>query len=157
MQPVAIGISSAANVRFGSEADIEAHQTHVRFTPKSGHRNSIEKCPLSANPSRSFTRSLRQQWQAATPPASTRPESYATTCRSSLRLQKSYPRSIASAAAVWIRCSRKKRSISRVASGPRRSVKEPAGLPPDHAWPAPWICQCSKIARPFGSVWIVRV
>jgi hypothetical protein len=36
-------------------------------------------------------------------------------------------------AAVWIRCSRKKRSISRVASGPRGSVKEPAGLPPDHA------------------------
>jgi hypothetical protein len=34
-------------------------------------------------------------------------------------------------------CSRKNRSISLVASGPRGSVKEPAGLPPDHAWPAP--------------------
>jgi hypothetical protein len=33
-------------------------------------------------------------------------------------------------------CSRKKRIISRLASGPRGSVYEPAGLPPDHAWPA---------------------
>lgn len=30
-------------------------------------------------------------------------------------------------------CSRKKRSISFVASGPLGSVKDPAGLPPDHA------------------------
>src|ERR1700730_6100621 len=34
-------------------------------------------------------------------------------------------------------CSRKKRSISCVASGPRGSVWEPAGLPPDQPWPAP--------------------
>jgi hypothetical protein len=70
--------------------------------------------------------------------------------------KKSYSHSITSSViVVW--CSRKKRSISRVASGPRGSVKEPAGLPPDHACPAPWISQCSKIARPPGSVWIVRV
>ena len=73
------------------------------------------------------------------------------------RCNKSCPHSITSSAAVWIRCSRKKRSISRVASGPRGSVKEPAGLPPDHACVAPWISQCSNIARPLGSVWIVRV
>jgi hypothetical protein len=30
-------------------------------------------------------------------------------------------------------CSRKKRSISRLASGPRGSVYDPSGLPPDHA------------------------
>ena len=50
-------------------------------------------------------------------------------------------------------CSRKKRTISLAASGPRGSVKEPAGLPPDHACAAPWISQCSKTARPLGSVW----
>ena len=35
-------------------------------------------------------------------------------------------------------CSKKNRSISRPASGPYGSVYDPAGLPPDHAWPAPW-------------------
>jgi sulfite reductase (NADPH) hemoprotein beta-component len=55
------------------------------------------------------------------------------------------------------RCSRKKRSISLAASGPRGSVKEPAELPPDQACPAPWISQCSNIARPLASVWMVRV
>lgn len=34
-------------------------------------------------------------------------------------------------------CCRKKRIISRLASGPRGSVYDPAALPPDHAWPAP--------------------
>ena len=40
-------------------------------------------------------------------------------------------------------CSRKKRSISRDASGPAGSVYEPAAAPPDHAWPAPCTTQCS--------------
>ena len=40
--------SSGPNVRFGSEADIEAASPHVRFTPESGHWNSVVKCPLCA-------------------------------------------------------------------------------------------------------------
>jgi hypothetical protein len=39
--------SAQRNVRFGSKADIAAPPTNVRFTPKSGHRNSV--CPLCAN------------------------------------------------------------------------------------------------------------
>ena len=39
----------AANVRFGSEADILGGLPNVRFTLKSGHWNSVAKCPLSAN------------------------------------------------------------------------------------------------------------
>jgi hypothetical protein len=46
---------------------------------------------------------------------------------------------------------RKKRTISRLASGPRGSVYDPAALPPDHAWPAPCRTQCSRTARPFLS------
>jgi hypothetical protein len=38
-----------AHVRFGSEADIEGTASDVRFTPKSRHWNSIEKCPLCAD------------------------------------------------------------------------------------------------------------
>jgi len=37
-----------ANVRFGSKADIQQCLTNVRFTPKSGHWNSVAKCPLCA-------------------------------------------------------------------------------------------------------------
>ena len=37
-----------ANVRFGSKADIGARPRDVRFTPKSGHWNSVSKCPLCA-------------------------------------------------------------------------------------------------------------
>ena len=36
------------NVRVGSKADIAAPPTDVRFTPKSGHRNSAAQCPLCA-------------------------------------------------------------------------------------------------------------
>jgi hypothetical protein len=36
------------NVRFGSKADIDAHPRNVRFTPKSGHWNSVVECPLCA-------------------------------------------------------------------------------------------------------------
>ena len=32
------------NVRFGSKADIQPPPTDVRFTPKSGHWNSVPKC-----------------------------------------------------------------------------------------------------------------
>src|SRR5262245_7633801 len=35
-------------VRFGSKADIAALPTNVRFTPKSGHRNSALQCLLCA-------------------------------------------------------------------------------------------------------------
>jgi hypothetical protein len=34
--------------RFGSKADISLTPDDVRFTPKSGHRNSAAKCPLCA-------------------------------------------------------------------------------------------------------------
>jgi len=40
--------SRRADVRFGSKADIAASPINVRFTPKSGHRNSAAKCPLCA-------------------------------------------------------------------------------------------------------------
>jgi hypothetical protein len=33
--------SSAANIRFGSKADIEASVPYVRFTPQSGHLKSL--------------------------------------------------------------------------------------------------------------------
>ena len=44
----------AANVRFGSKADIEAPSFDVRFTPKSGHQNSAAKCPLCAKSGHQF-------------------------------------------------------------------------------------------------------
>ena len=50
MRP-AIGVRFAkqvAHVRFGSLADIEARPINVRFTPESGHRNSVVECPLCA-------------------------------------------------------------------------------------------------------------
>jgi hypothetical protein len=37
-----------ADVRFGSKADIGARPIEVRFTPESGHWNSIEECPVCA-------------------------------------------------------------------------------------------------------------
>jgi hypothetical protein len=36
------------NVRFGSKAEIGVRLRNVCFTPKSGHRNSVAECPLSA-------------------------------------------------------------------------------------------------------------
>jgi hypothetical protein len=48
MQPVAIGISSAANVRFGSKADMTGRICNVRFTPESGHCGVTVGCPLCA-------------------------------------------------------------------------------------------------------------
>ena len=43
--------ASAANgdVRFGSSADIQGADRPVRFTPKSGHAQSRQRCRLSAN------------------------------------------------------------------------------------------------------------
>ena len=41
-------IWAAADVRFGSKADIAASPTDVRFSAKSGHWNSAAKCPLCA-------------------------------------------------------------------------------------------------------------
>src|SRR5215471_9701046 len=40
--------SRVAHVRFGSKADIAALPINVRFTPNSGHRNSIVRCLLCA-------------------------------------------------------------------------------------------------------------
>jgi hypothetical protein len=40
--------SRTAHVRFGSKADIRSKKRDVRFTPKSGHRNSASRCPLCA-------------------------------------------------------------------------------------------------------------
>src|SRR6516165_2917607 len=37
-----------ADVRFGSKADIGVRPRDVRFTLKSGHRNSVVECPLCA-------------------------------------------------------------------------------------------------------------
>ena len=39
---------AATNVRFGSKADIDGLPLDVRFTPESGHWNSVAKCPLCA-------------------------------------------------------------------------------------------------------------
>jgi hypothetical protein len=47
--PSALQQSQAPNVRFGSKADIAAHSSNVRFTPKSGHRLSASGCLLCAN------------------------------------------------------------------------------------------------------------
>jgi hypothetical protein len=41
--------SRAADVRFGSKADVHPAWGVVRFTPNSGHRNSVVECPLCAN------------------------------------------------------------------------------------------------------------
>jgi hypothetical protein len=41
--------SSGSNIRFGSKADIPAPQINVRFTPNSGHRNSVEECTAANN------------------------------------------------------------------------------------------------------------
>jgi hypothetical protein len=43
-----------AHVRFGSEADIEARQSDVRFTPKSGHCLVLLGCPLCGTFRHSF-------------------------------------------------------------------------------------------------------
>jgi hypothetical protein len=40
--------SSAAHVRFGSKADMLRRLRNVRFTPKSGHRNSVVQCSDAA-------------------------------------------------------------------------------------------------------------
>ena len=39
-------VGGIANVRFGSKADIHPPSADVRFTPKSGHWNSVAECPL---------------------------------------------------------------------------------------------------------------
>ena len=39
----------ADDVRFGSKADIAALPNNVRFTPESGHWNSLAECPLCAD------------------------------------------------------------------------------------------------------------
>jgi hypothetical protein len=60
-------------------------------------------------------------------------------------------------AAFALACARKKRIISRLASGPRASVYEPLALPPDQAWPAPCRTHCSRTSPPASSSWTVRV
>jgi hypothetical protein len=44
---------SAANVRFGSKADIGEDAIDVRFTPKSRHWFSVLECPLCAKSGKS--------------------------------------------------------------------------------------------------------
>jgi hypothetical protein len=41
--------SAAADVRFGSKADIHGPQRDVRFTPESGHQAAGLRCPFCAN------------------------------------------------------------------------------------------------------------
>jgi hypothetical protein len=60
-------------------------------------------------------------------------------------------------AAFALACARKKRIISRLASGPRASVYEPLALPPDQAWPAPCRTHCSRTSPPASSSWTLRV
>jgi len=43
-----VPVLKPADVRFGSKADIEAPSPDVRFTPKSGHRETTLGCPLCA-------------------------------------------------------------------------------------------------------------
>ena len=43
-----VGLGSTY-VRFGSKADMCAAKSHVRFTPKSGHVQRKQECPLCAN------------------------------------------------------------------------------------------------------------
>jgi hypothetical protein len=38
----------APHVRYGTKADIGSRPINVRFTPESGHRNSVVECPLCA-------------------------------------------------------------------------------------------------------------
>jgi hypothetical protein len=42
------GNARVSDVRFGSKADICGAQVDVRFTPKSGHVQCNEECPLCA-------------------------------------------------------------------------------------------------------------
>src|SRR5262249_57777772 len=42
--PVLPDSHARQNVRFGSKADIAPGQVNVRFTPESGHRNSLTGC-----------------------------------------------------------------------------------------------------------------
>jgi hypothetical protein len=48
-----------ADVRFGSLADIEVLPTDVRFTPESGHRNSVVEYPLCAKSGHCGTPAIR--------------------------------------------------------------------------------------------------
>ena len=48
MDHIKSGVYRDRNVRFGSKADIQSKKYDVRFTPKSGHRNSVAECPLCA-------------------------------------------------------------------------------------------------------------
>ena len=41
--------NDAANVRFGSKADIASRPRHVRYSPQSGHSSARFACPLSAS------------------------------------------------------------------------------------------------------------
>src|SRR5215469_9114894 len=58
----------ATHVRYGSKADIAAFPTHVRFTPKSGHRNSVGECPLCAKSGHSPIHSINSSaWSSSVP------------------------------------------------------------------------------------------
>ena len=48
LEPVDDSRVASDDVRFGSKADIRACVDYVRFTPRSGHAPSRQKCPLSA-------------------------------------------------------------------------------------------------------------
>src|SRR5262249_52129123 len=46
--PCRVADHRLTDVRFGSKADIREGATDVRFTPESGHWNSVVECPLCA-------------------------------------------------------------------------------------------------------------
>jgi len=54
--PLRVKRRPAPDVRYGSKADIGARPIHVRFTPNSGHRNSVVERPLSAKSGHSALR-----------------------------------------------------------------------------------------------------
>src|SRR5215813_12105301 len=56
------------DVRFGSKADIAERETNVRFTPKSGHWNSVAKCLLCAKSGHWPLSASFESRQVSTPP-----------------------------------------------------------------------------------------
>jgi len=57
--------TSAANVRFGSKADMEASPQHVRFTPESGHRTGARYIRCSNSGSLAIFAAIRTPDKAA--------------------------------------------------------------------------------------------
>src|SRR6516165_3808843 len=55
-----------ADVRFGSKAEVKTFYFDVRFTPKSGHGNSVPRCPLCAKSGHTTNYSITSSARAST-------------------------------------------------------------------------------------------